>query len=201
MLAAGVLIYMEKRALAVITILPMTLVDAKLFPIYMLIWLMVIFSFSAKKADESTVMSHSVGKLIGNIVIPEYRSWPEDKQEQFAEKIDFPVRKCAHASEYAVLGVLMLGTAYSFAEDRGKKNRLLCWCAGTAYAATDEFHQLFVPGRSCQFRDVCIDSAGILTSIVLFSLIKHQIAKYNEKKKVAKNVKNQGKSLDKNHDS
>ena len=56
----------------------------------MLIWLMVIFSFSAKKADESTVMSHSVGKLIGNIVIPEYRSWPEDKQEQFAEKIDFP---------------------------------------------------------------------------------------------------------------
>ena len=76
----------------------------------MLIWLMVIFSFSAKKADESTVMSHSVGKLIGNIVIPEYRSWPKDKQEQFAEKIDFPVRKCAHASEYAVLGVLMLGT-------------------------------------------------------------------------------------------
>ena len=144
---------------------------------------------------------HSVGKLIGNIVIPEYRSWPEDKQEQFAEKIDFPVRKCAHASEYAVLGVLMLGTAYSFAEDQGKKNRLLCWCAGTAYAATDEFHQLFVPGRSCQFRDVCIDSAGILTGIVLFSLIKHQIAKYNEKKKVAKNVKNQGKSLDKNHDS
>lgn len=167
----------------------------------MLIWLMVIFSFSAKKADESTVMSHSVGKLIGNIVIPEYRSWPEDKQEQFAEKIDFPVRKCAHASEYAVLGVLMLGTAYSFSEDQGKKNRLLCWCAGTAYAATDEFHQLFVPGRSCQFRDVCIDSAGILTGIVLFSLIKHQIVKYNEKKKVAKNVKNQGKSLDKNHDS
>ena len=82
--------------------------------VLMLIWLMVIFSFSAKKADESTVMSHSVGKLIGNIVIPEYRSWPKDKQEQFAEKIDFPVRKCAHASEYAVLGVLMLGTAYSF---------------------------------------------------------------------------------------
>ncbi|MFQ9345760.1 MAG: hypothetical protein ACLR2O_09925 [Coprococcus sp.] len=44
------------------------------------------FSFSAKKADESTLMSHSVGKLIGNIVIPEYRSWPEDKQEQFAER-------------------------------------------------------------------------------------------------------------------
>ena len=47
MLAAGVLIHMEKSALAVITILPMTLVDAKLFPIYMLIWLMVGFSLTA----------------------------------------------------------------------------------------------------------------------------------------------------------
>ena len=169
--------------------------------IFMIIWMSVIFSFSAKKAVESEGMSHSVGKEIGRLIVPQFTSWSEDKQEQFAEKIDFPVRKCAHASEYAVLGVLMLGTAYSFAEDQGKKNRLLCWCAGTAYAATDEFHQLFVPGRSCQFRDVCIDSAGILTGIVLFSLIKHQIAKYNEKKKVAKNVKNQGKSLDKNHDS
>ena len=153
----------------------------------MLIWLTVIFSFSAKKADESTVMSHSVGKLIGNIVISEYRSWPEDKQEQFAEKIDFPVRKCAHASEYAVLGVLMLGTAYSFSEDRGRKIILLCWCVGTAYAGTDELHQLFVPGRSCQFRDVCIDSAGVLTGLILFSLIKHQIAKHSEKKKSCKN--------------
>ena len=47
MLAAGVLIHMEKSALAVITILPMTLVDAKLFPIYMLIWPMVGFSLTA----------------------------------------------------------------------------------------------------------------------------------------------------------
>ena len=169
--------------------------------IFTIIWMSVIFSFSAKKAVESEGMSHSVGKEIGRLIVPQFTSWSEERQEQFAKMIDFPVRKCAHASEYAVLGVLMLGTAYSFSEDRGKKNRLLCWCAGTAYAATDEFHQLFVLGRSCQFRDVCIDSAGILTGIVLFSLIKHQIAKYNEKKKVAKNVKNQGKSLDKNHDS
>lgn len=154
---------------------------------FMLVWMAVIFSFSAREADESAAMSHSVGRVIGRLVIPEYRSWSEDKQERFAEKIDFPVRKCAHASEYAVLGVLILGTAYSFSKDRGKKRMLLCWCAGAFYAATDELHQLFVPGRSCQFRDVCIDSAGVLTGILLFSLIKHEIAKYNEKKKTCKN--------------
>ena len=146
----------------------------------------MIFSFSAKKAVESEGMSHSVGKEIGRLIVPQFTSWSEERQEQFAKMIDFPVRKCAHASEYAVLGVLMLGTAYSFAEDQGKKNRLLCWCAGTAYAATDEFHQLFVPGRSCQFRDVCIDSAGALTGVLLFSLIKHKIEKSSEKKKTCK---------------
>ena len=155
--------------------------------IFTLVWMVVIFSFSAREADESAAMSHSVGKMIGRLVIPEYRSWSEDKQGQFAEKIDFPVRKCAHATEYAVLGVLILRTAYSFLEDSGKRSMLICWCAGTAYAASDELHQLFVPGRSCQFRDVCIDSAGVLAGVLVFSLIKHEIVKYKEKKKSCKN--------------
>ena len=91
----------------------------------MLIWLMVIFSFSAKKADESTVMSHSVGKLIGNIVIPEYRSWPEDKQEQFAEKIDFPVRKCAHASGIRSPWCVDAGDCVLFCGRSGKKEQII----------------------------------------------------------------------------
>lgn len=60
--------------------------------IFTLVWMVVIFSFSAREADESAAMSHSVGKMIGRLVIPEYRSWSEDKQGQFAEKIDFPER-------------------------------------------------------------------------------------------------------------
>lgn len=155
--------------------------------ILVLIWMGVIFSFSAREADESTAMSHSVGKEIGRIFIPEFGSWSEEKQEQFAERIDFPVRKCAHASEYAVLGILLLGTAYSFSERWGRKIWISSWCIGTMYAATDELHQLFVPGRSCQIRDVCIDSAGVLAGILLFSLIKHKIEKRQEMKRSRKN--------------
>lgn len=155
--------------------------------IFTIIWMSVIFSFSAKKAVESEGMSHSVGKEIGRLIVPQFTSWSEERQEQFAKMIDFPVRKCAHATEYAVLGVLILRTAYSFSEDSGKRSMLICWCAGTAYAASDELHQLFVPGRSCQFRDVCIDSAGVLAGVLVFSLIKHEIVKYKEKKKTCKN--------------
>ena len=69
--------------------------------IFTIIWMSVIFSFSAKKAVESEGMSHSVGKEIGRLIVPQFTSWSEERQEQFAKMIDFPVRKCAHATECA----------------------------------------------------------------------------------------------------
>ena len=41
------------------------------------------------------------------------------------------------------------------------------WVVGTLYAASDEIHQLFVPGRSGQLRDVLLDSAGVAAGILL----------------------------------
>ena len=38
----------------------------------------------------------------------------------------------------------------------------------TAYAATDEVHQVFVPGRSAEFTDVLLDSLGALVGIWLY---------------------------------
>lgn len=66
--------------------------------IFTIIWMSVIFSFSAKKAVESEGMSHSVGKEIGRLIVPQFTSWSEERQEQFAKMIDFPVRKCAHGN-------------------------------------------------------------------------------------------------------
>ena len=56
----------------------------------------------------------------------------------------------------------------------GKKKKWItcvtfCYC--TCYAALDEIHQLFVPNRSGQVRDVLIDSVGILIGIILFRTI------------------------------
>ena len=53
--------------------------------IFMIIWMSVIFSFSAKKAVESEGMSHSVGKEIGRLIVPQFTSWSEERQEQFAK--------------------------------------------------------------------------------------------------------------------
>ena len=49
---------------------------------------------------------------------------------------------------------------------------------GSAYAATDEFHQLFVPGRSGQMTDVMIDSVGCLIGCLVTCLILHLVRKH-----------------------
>ena len=141
----------------------------KIFAVAALLWMIVIFSFSAKVAEDSEEMSRSVGMLIGKAVIKEYKEWPGKRQAAFAAKIDYPVRKAAHASEYALLGILLTGAIMDIRKP-WKRQLLACFLIGAAYAASDEFHQLFVPGRSGQIRDVMIDGAGVAAGIILACL-------------------------------
>ena len=70
-----------------------------------------------------------------------------------------PVRKAAHMTEYAVLACIFLANAVQY--PRWKKRAYLWgWLGATVYAATDEFHQLFIEGRSGEVKDVGIDSLG-----------------------------------------
>jgi VanZ family protein len=71
---------------------------------------------------------------------------------------DLVLRKLAHFGEYAVLGLLLV---------RAFGREPLAAAAGVAYAATDELHQHFVHGRHAAFRDVAIDSAGVLAGLLL----------------------------------
>jgi len=82
-----------------------------------------------------------------------------------ADSAGFAVRKCAHFTEYLVLG----GSAMLlFSEMR--LAGLIAWAVGAAYAVTDEFHQIFVAGRSCEVRDMCIDAAGVLCGVLVIAV-------------------------------
>jgi VanZ family protein len=65
------------------------------------------------------------------------------------------VRKSAHFTEYALLGFF---AARALRID--KKSPWLSIVIAAIYATTDEIHQSFIPGRSCELRDVLIDTAG-----------------------------------------
>ena len=115
--------------------------------------------------------------MIGEICISEFQEWPKERQDVFAERIDYPVRKCAHASEYAILGILLWLSISEIAE---KKMGLYAFVTGTIYAASDEFHQLYVPGRSGQISDVILDASGILIGLLLIYILRTGIKRYKK---------------------
>jgi VanZ family protein len=76
---------------------------------------------------------------------------------------DLVLRKAAHLAEYAVLGALLaraLQTAVA-------SWPLAAWAGGTAYAASDEVHQLFVPGRQGSLLDLAIDAVGVALGVLV----------------------------------
>ena len=69
---------------------------------------------------------------------------------------DLVLRKGAHAAEFAVLGFLLL---------RALGREAVALALGIAYAASDELHQHFVPGRQGSVLDVLLDSFGVAAGV------------------------------------
>jgi VanZ family protein len=72
---------------------------------------------------------------------------------------DLVLRKIAHAVEFGVLGALLL---------RALGDARAAAALGVAYAASDELHQHFVPGRLGSPWDVAIDSVGVALGVLLW---------------------------------
>ena len=130
----------------------------------MLCWMVVIFMFSAEPDTESSELSGSVSYRIVSVVNTITAShWDENELLDKAELIDYPVRKCAHMSEYAILTLLGFLT-FSFLH--GRRRFLIPIGVTFLYACTDEFHQSFVAGRGPSKKDVLIDSTGVFIGIL-----------------------------------
>jgi VanZ family protein len=83
--------------------------------------------------------------------------------EQTFQVVHHIIRKCAHFCEYAMLGFLVwrtihLDSAFSTTSAAGQYWLAILFCA--LYAASDEFHQSFVPGRQPAILDVMLDTCG-----------------------------------------
>ncbi len=120
-----------------------------------------IFAFSSQPADESQKLSDGFLDRLRSVLgfLPEI--------EGNAGK---NIRKCAHFFEFMCMGTA--SEMFFSALYINRRKRLLCSGAVSAavcviYACSDELHQLFVPGRSCQAADVLIDGAGAMLGIAL----------------------------------
>ncbi|MGN1418270.1 MAG: VanZ family protein [Acutalibacteraceae bacterium] len=142
--------------------------------------MMVIFCLSAQKAEQSSETSSGVIEQIVRIIYKDFDSWSDAAKEEKIESFQHVVRKIAHMTEYASLGVLTCAFALTYGFDFKRLAFALLFCA--FYAASDEFHQKFVEGRSCQFTDVLIDSTGALIGILVFTALTAIIVRVKHKK-------------------
>jgi VanZ family protein len=76
---------------------------------------------------------------------------------------DYVLRKCAHMTEYAILGVLLL---------RAFGREAPAFLAALAFAASDELHQHFVAGRHGSAVDVAIDAIGITFGLLAWTRVR-----------------------------
>ncbi len=78
--------------------------------------------------------------------------------------LHFLIRKSAHFVEYFIFGLLVLRAIRG--ERRGWALRwgLAALAIAAAYAALDEFHQSFVPGRMASPWDSLLDTTGALAA-------------------------------------
>ncbi len=168
-----------------------------IFLILIIINCITIFHFSNQVAGTSSASSGRVVNFVMK-VLPQFKNMEEHQKEHIANEVLQPiVRKMAHFSIYTLLGFLTMNfaltckiennacytdeliTASTIKKVRNKRI-LYSQLFGTLYAVSDEIHQFFVPGRSCEIRDVCIDSLGVLTGIIFVLMI---IAIYKKIKK------------------
>ena len=134
--------------------------------------LFLIFGFSAQDGESSGSLSFQISLYIVQLFSPLLpAAMSEDVLFSRAETIHYFVRKCAHMTEYFLLALsLQLPLSAWLSNFMSWKNRILTGFFCTVIlAALDEFHQSFVPGRSGNLTDVCIDSIGAnAASLCLF---------------------------------
>lgn len=143
---------------------------AKLLISLLLIFQMLfIFTMSSFGSDSSNAQSSQIIQVLHQ-VFPNLSSRASDLD---VSTLTFIVRKTAHFTEYAILGILFY---FFYRQILPQKNGLrlfvLAILSSFLYACTDEIHQLFVPGRSGQFTDVLVDTLGAFCGCLLLLAIR-----------------------------
>lgn len=126
-----------------------------------LLCMIFIFWFSSQNADESSELS---GSLSARILDAAQDWFSITISEPSKDIMEVAVRKAAHFFIYFVFGFCTANTIRQITDNRRYIFGVsLCWCS--LYAATDEWHQYFVPGRSCMWQDWLLDTSGVLLGV------------------------------------
>lgn len=152
----------------------------------LLAWMTLIYLFSAQNSIQSASLSSGMLRKLLSL-LPGWNAMSPALQTRRIDQLHHLFRKLGHFSEYTVLGVIAastMRTCFPTVVTSGKCVRyfFIPACFALSYAACDEIHQIFVPGRSCEFRDVMIDTAGACLGILLTAAAAWLLARRRKRK-------------------
>lgn len=143
--------------------------DIKKIRVILLVCIFIVFGIIFKFSSENSTKSTSTSGTVINAIVdthPVTKDLNEYQKQSVKVKLTTPVRKMAHFTIYMILGVLLMCFANTY-DTHILKKVLVSLAVGTFYACTDEFHQMFVSGRSSEITDVGIDTLGVVLGILL----------------------------------
>jgi len=136
-----------------------------------LVMMYMIFSFSAQDSVSSAHLSRAVSKILVlayNKICA--KGYDDFTLNMIIEQIHPLVRKGAHVTEYMLLAMSVSLPMYVY-RLRGFLATFISLVFCVCFAALDEYHQSFVAGRVCDYRDVVIDSIGIFVGVIVIRII------------------------------
>lgn len=136
-----------------------------------------MYYFSSQDGRKSSEQSNKVVKAIDEV--RNEVTLKDPKLISIKDKIfnklrgygkSFVVRKAAHFSIYACIGVSILLVIYIFLK-KVTLSAIIAFVLAVMYAVFDERRQLAIDGRAGSIKDVFIDSAGAFTGIFIVAII------------------------------
>lgn len=139
--------------------------------ILLLLWMCLIFSLSAETAAASSKTSGSLIAAIIEFFYRDFSTLDTAAQQELIAPFQFIARKTAHFSIYAVLGLFAFLSMVTYKQLKLILRSAIAGGICLIYAVSDEIHQLFIPGRSGEIRDVLIDFCGAMSAVAVLFLI------------------------------
>ena len=150
---------------------------------FVLVCMISIFKLSSDNDKESSKKSDGLIINVTKIIIGHNLNKKEEKK--YVTKYVHIVRKLAHYTIYLLLGLSLISLVKEYRQ-LDIKAILIALIISMLYACSDEIHQLFIPGRSGEIKDVLIDSIGALSGIyIYYYLNKIRRRKYEQKKAIS----------------
>lgn len=125
----------------------------------------IIFGFSSQDGEKSGSISKKITETIIS-KIPQIQEKEEDEKQIILIRAEKIIRKLAHFSIYTVVGMLLMGILETY-NLKNTKKIIFSLIIGIIYAASDEFHQSFIPERTPKITDVMIDTMGVMFGILI----------------------------------